>query len=706
MAKKVSKSLSFADLKKRTEKSLGENTFKSGAEFLEDSIEFVSTGILPLDIMTGGGFPKGRIIDLYGDYGSGKCVPLDVNVWTDLGLMTVREIFDYFGVVKDTLVTETEVSAELLNGYGNVESTTVFTTNGEQEVWELTTSDGRRVRSTGNHPHYVNGSFVDDSGMWVNTEEIKQGDRFQVPGVDMRSKPQRCWYDFTVEQAYVLGAMTTRGFLGSQGEPTLTLNTLTYSEDTPLETFFTQPGLNGMDLEPVSHVGSEDYTYGGKFANVGNFYRALGTLPSTPQDRIIPLNIRLNSSEIIAAYLAGFIESHGVWQENGDLTLTVESKNLAEQTQLLFAGYGINATISDEPFFRQVGLAQYCIRIADEYNEALQSALPSFFEGFYPTPVGPQKEASFDATETTVVAIKSLGDKPTFDFTMEETHTFLLNGVVTHNTGIALSALANAQKEGPCVYIDLEKAFDPGLAKLVGVDLDALEYVRIQSAEDCLNFVIDAVNTNEVPLIIIDSIAGLVPRALLEGEIGDAIVGKTQQYVSQAASVLAKSDSDTVIVGINQLRAKIGGGGFAFGPQSYATGGKAWKFYASQRLNVARIGSVKSGDAIIGHKVNIKGDKVRMAMPFQTAAFDVIYGVGVDNEGFVLDAAEELGFVKRSGSWYTDTRTGESLGQGKLKVTEMLREDRETYNSLKNAVMAEITGDALGGEDVEVADYD
>jgi recombination protein RecA len=256
-------------------------------------------------------------------------------------------------------------------------------------------------------------------------------------------------------------------------------------------------------------------------------------------------------------------------------------------------------------------------------------------------------------------------------------------------TSIAMKFIAQAQERGKCVLIDLENAFDPTMAENSGVKLDDLMVAQPDSAESALEIVEMVMGADDVAAVIVDSVAGLTPRAEIEGSYGDAHVGLVARLISQALRKLAAAQraegSDVIVVWINQIREKIGSMGY--GPQTDSTGGRGLKFWCSTRVEVARTGQVKQGDDIIGHTVKVKTTKNRFAPPFQTANFDILYDSGISNESTLLDLAINAGLVKKSGAWFADAETGENLGQGKVKVLELLREDRSLYERLMGQVL-------------------
>lgn len=256
-------------------------------------------------------------------------------------------------------------------------------------------------------------------------------------------------------------------------------------------------------------------------------------------------------------------------------------------------------------------------------------------------------------------------------------------------SSISLRLMAEAQKFGRCVYIDAENSFDPMIAASSGVDLDSLVVSQPESSEQTLEIIEMVLGADDVSAIVVDSVAGMVPRAELEGDYGDSHVGLQARLMSQGMrkinSIMQANESDVILVWINQIRDKIGVMGY--GPQTTTTGGRALKFWCSTRIDVAKVGQVKQGEEVIGHSVRAKIVKNRYAPPFRSANFDILYDSGISNESTLLDLAIAKGIIKKSGAWFADAETGENLGQGKLKVIELIREDKELYKRLLDTVM-------------------
>jgi recombination protein RecA len=247
-------------------------------------------------------------------------------------------------------------------------------------------------------------------------------------------------------------------------------------------------------------------------------------------------------------------------------------------------------------------------------------------------------------------------------------------------TTVALHAVANAQKAGGvAAFIDAEHALDPDYARKLGVDTDALLISQPDSGEQALEIADMLIRSGALDIIVIDSVAALVPRAEIDGEMGDSHVGLQARLMSQALRKMtgAINGSGTTAIFINQLREKIG---VMFGSPETTTGGKALKFYASVRLDVRRIETLKDGTDMVGNRTRIKVVKNKLAPPFKQAEFDIMYGQGISREGSLIDVGVDAGFVRKSGAWYT--YEGDQLGQGKEKAREFLRDNPDLAEEL------------------------
>lgn len=240
-------------------------------------------------------------------------------------------------------------------------------------------------------------------------------------------------------------------------------------------------------------------------------------------------------------------------------------------------------------------------------------------------------------------------------------------------TTVALHAIASAQKQGGiCAFIDAEHALDPEYAKALGVDIDALLVSQPDTGEQALEITDMLIRSGAISLIVIDSVAALVPRAEIEGEMGDSHMGLQARLMSQALRKItgALSQTGTTALFINQLREKIG---VMFGSPETTTGGRALKFYASVRLDVRRIESLKDGADVVGNRTRVKVVKNKVAPPFKQAEFDIVYGEGISREGSLIDMGVDHGIIRKAGAWYT--YNGDQLGQGKENARSFLRDN-------------------------------
>ena len=251
-------------------------------------------------------------------------------------------------------------------------------------------------------------------------------------------------------------------------------------------------------------------------------------------------------------------------------------------------------------------------------------------------------------------------------------------------TTVALHAVANAQKAGGiAAFIDAEHALDPDYAQKLGVDTDALLVSQPDTGEQALEIADMLIRSGALDIIVIDSVAALVPRAEIEGEMGDSHVGLQARLMSQALRKLtgALSNSGTTAIFINQLREKIG---VMFGSPETTTGGKALKFYASVRLDVRRIETLKDGTDPVGNRTRVKVVKNKVSPPFKQAEFDILYGQGISREGGLIDMGVEQGFVRKSGAWYT--YDGDQLGQGKENARAFMRDNPDLADELEKKI--------------------
>jgi len=263
-------------------------------------------------------------------------------------------------------------------------------------------------------------------------------------------------------------------------------------------------------------------------------------------------------------------------------------------------------------------------------------------------------------------------------------------------TTIALQAVASAQKNGGlAAYVDVEHALDPTYARKLGVDVDNLLVSQPDYAEQALEITSALIGSNAIDILVVDSVAALVPKAELDGEMGEAFVGVQARLMSQAMRKLTGtvSRSNTCLIFINQIREKIG---VMFGNPETTSGGRALKFYSSVRIDIRRIAAIKEGEQVVGNRTKVKIVKNKLAAPFREAEFDIMYGEGISSEGDLIDVGAEHNLIEKSGSWYS--YKGERIGQGRENAKQFLKDHKDASAQLEAEVRK-----ALGLTKVEPA---
>lgn len=273
-------------------------------------------------------------------------------------------------------------------------------------------------------------------------------------------------------------------------------------------------------------------------------------------------------------------------------------------------------------------------------------------------------------------------------------------------TTLALSVIAQAQKKGgTCAFVDAEHALDPSYAKKIGVDINNLLISQPDAGEQALEIADTLVRSGAIDVLVVDSVAALVPKAELEGEMGDSHMGLQARLMSQALRKLTAtvSRSNTLIIFINQIRMKIG---VMFGNPETTTGGNALKFYASIRMDIRRVGAIKDKEDVIGSQTRVKIVKNKVAPPFKTVDFDIMYGEGISKVGELIDLGVKAGIVEKAGAWFS--YNGEKLGQGRENAKQVLRENPALADEIERKIRAdaghltsELIGDDLPEENVD-----
>ncbi len=267
-------------------------------------------------------------------------------------------------------------------------------------------------------------------------------------------------------------------------------------------------------------------------------------------------------------------------------------------------------------------------------------------------------------------------------------------------TTLALSVIAQSQKKGgTCAFIDAEHALDPSYAKKIGVDIENLLISQPDAGEQALEIADTLVRSGAIDVLVVDSVAALVPKAELEGEMGDSHMGLQARLMSQALRKLTStiSRSNTLVIFINQIRMKIG---IMFGNPETTTGGNALKFYASVRMDIRRIGAIKDKDDVIGSQTRVKIVKNKVAPPFKTVDFDIMYGEGISKTGELVDLGVKAGIVDKAGAWFS--YNGEKIGQGRENAKTFLREHPDVADEIEKKIRADaghLTTEMIGSDE-------
>jgi len=714
-------------------------------------VEVVSTGSLALDLALGvGGIPKGRIVEIYGPEGSGKCLTADTHVWTDHGLETVEELFERCGQTASctSRVTDIqELGVRMVNERGELEPVVALTHNNRRPVLRLKLKSGRTISVTHNHPLRV----VDETGfiVWRQANKIKRGD--SVVSAAFGAVEAASGDGISEDEAVLLGYLVAEGSLSEESRLSFT------NWDREVAEEFTRlaEGLFGVE---VRNYYDKEYHIPGKAlrSEVAEKYdldyvRADG--------KKVPHCIRLGGHKIQRAFLSALFEGDGWIDKSSTIGLASASQQLASEVQLLLYGFGIPSTITAKynkkyerdywtvtinpavahRFMEEIGFRSERRSKQVDANFRRSDCDPRFeniphlgklltilrddaggdrefdrlFRDLLRTDINCECSRTrlgkvvawashheerlsvtsrsilaylrelVDARYTyeTVMEVADGGIQPTFDVVLPQTHSFVANGMLSHNTTVSLHVIAEAQKAGGLVsFIDAEHALDPAYAKALGVDIDSLLVSQPDTGEQALEIADTLVRSGAMSVIVIDSVAALVPRAEIEGEMGDSHVGLQARLMSQALRKLAGNvnRSNTILVFINQIREKIG---VMFGSPETTSGGRALKFYSSVRMDVRRIDSLKDGAEIVGSRVRVKVVKNKVSAPFKKAEFDIQYGFGISKEGSLLDVAIDEGIVRKSGAWFI--YGDDQLGQGRENAKTFLAENPDIATEIE-----------------------
>jgi protein RecA len=730
---------------KALERFLAEQNKKSPGEVMrlsDDSafsdVDAIPTGAISLDVALGcGGFPKGRVIEVFGPEMSGKCLTADTHVWSDHGLETIAELFARCGEQTDDAVKATDIThlnVRLVNEYGELEPVAALTHNGARPVRRLVLESGRHVDATHNHPLRVltaRGAIA-----WKNVGDIATGDL--VVSATFGSVESGGGTYLSTDEASTLGYMTAD--IAVPGSVTVARDTYlkllrqvivehSWQDDDAMDVF--------DEEECVQYLAAKN--------TGGNI---------DPYTVAVPHSVRTADSKTVAAFLAAVYEKGGR-NVDGRVTLTSTSALFAEQIQLLLYGLGIPATLDAERD-QQANIAAWTVTVnkksvarfetvikgrtdrsdgagSGELFEQVanlhgllgelveqcsdDSEIAALYADIVATSGSDRisrtdieriltwaERATFGAyaggivdnlkdlirvpyTFEKVVGTSELGVVATFDVVVPGTHSFIANGVLSHNTSLALSVAANVQKAGGNVgFVDAEHALNRQHAIDMGVNPDMMLITQPSSGEKAIEMVLDMVKSGAFDMVIVDSVAALTPQSEIDGDIDSERPGVHAKLMSRFMRLATGpcADNNTMLVLINQIRSSLS----SYGNPEVTTGGKAIKFYASVRIEVRSAASkkIERNKQVVGQTCVASVRKNKVGPPHRVAEYDLYFGQGISGESSLLDVAEAVGLVMRNGASYTEVLTSLKLGVGKETVKQKLAEDAELRERLTKAV--------------------
>ncbi len=681
------------------EKQYGKGAVMKLGEGVAEPVAAIPTGAISLDVALGiGGVPRGRVTEIYGPESSGKCLVAGTSVWTDRGLETIEEVFERAGQAASCTSRVTDVRDQDLravNEHGELEGIAALTHNNRKPVVRLTLRTGRTLEVTHNHPLRV----VSERGsvVWREAGRIQAGDT--VVSAAFGADEAASGDGLDEDEAVLLGYLVAEGSLTSRHAIRFT----TWDPEVGEE--FTRLARRVFDDAEVRCYEGREYAVPGKSVR-DELERRYGLGFGAAASKFVPRCVRTGGAKAQRAFLSALFEGDGWIHRSSTVGYASASETLASQVQLLLLGLGVPASLSKtwnaehERHDWTVTINPTCVApFLDVIGFRSRRRHEQVTASFRASGRDPQLESIpaiaglvrdrrddvggllaqryvFDRVER----VEDAGEQPTFDLMLPRTHSFLANGVLSHNTTVALHVVAEAQRAGGiAAFIDAEHALDPNYAKALGVDTEELLISQPDNGEQALEIADMLVRSGAVDVIVVDSVAALTPRAEIEGEMGDSHVGLQARLMSQALRKLAGtlSRSGTSAVFINQLREKVG---VMFGSPETTPGGRALKFYSSVRIDVRRIESLKDGNTAVGNRGRAKIVKNKVSAPFRQAEFDIAFGEGISKEGSLLDLGVDEGIVKKAGAWFT--YEGEQLGQGRENAKRFLKEHSDVADAI------------------------
>lgn len=742
----------------------------------ELNISTISTGCLSLDIALGrGGLAQGRVYEIFGPPSGGKCLGYDTYLFTEHGLLTIKELFALYNDPVCIAQKEKEHECGLKNEFGELETTSHFVWNGKRSVKRITTKAGFEVESTYNHKYRI---IDPDTGfvVWKKTEDITVHDYLLLNkfGKDVVVNDE-----ITEDEATFLGMLLAEGGLSRKNRVSFT-----NSDKDMIKLFsdlcnklynytnikYYNKGVSGsITLDEID--GNTDARVNSKEIRQ-SLYDNYGLDYVKSKDKNVPIKVRKSSNKVISKFLSAYFSLDGCYENDGSITASSASKELLMQVQLLLLNsFGIKSTVNSKHnkkydrdyyhlylgcedvvlFLEHIGFVlqnkndkfkkldinydsvnRSTMRWNFPYQSNLLRSLCRDVEGNrlsddiigrnisktrnkklshikiseildYFSKLNPGNTATMILNHLKMLQnyicdqvdnVVDIGEKPVFDVVMPETHSFVSNGFISHNTTLAMSIIAEAQKRGlNAVFVDAEHSADPELFKAMEVDIDKLELIELFVGDDNLDALELYLRTSNMDIAVVDSVSALIPRDEAEARMGDQFMGLLARLMGKALRKLTPvvAETNTLLIFINQVRYKIGG----YGDPTTTTGGVALDFYSTGRIDVSG-GEFKGTrieddfGEIIGHNTTFKIRKNKLAPPFREATIPLIYGKGYDRGWEILKLAIELGIIDLKGAYYY---YGEDkyFAQGEANAIEYINQNEDMYNEVRNKII-DMTG--------------
>jgi protein RecA len=641
--------------------------FKPTSSMVVD-VKTISTGSFSLDQATGvGGLPRGRIVEIYGPEGGGKCHKRGTGI-----LM-------YNGSIKK--VEDLKIGDKVM-GIDSLPRTIQRTVQGRGVMYEIKTKRQQSDSFVVNEDHVLS---LRSTHPQQNTQI---GDVVNISVKDYLTKSEyfkiyhqlyRVPVDFPNKETeidpYFLG-LWLGGSISTSGDITIRdQEIIDYLEQYAKKLNLSLQIRVDITNSVTASITRENKSGSNKAFNLVELLRVGGVL----DNKHIPDVYKINSRENRLKLLAGLIDSSGyaVGGTNNGLILYNNDKNLSEDVLFLARSLGFYASIRKHKAKLSTRDCETCLY--EVYIDGDYSEIPLLLKRRIPTDKGTTNSLCTGFT------VKKLGVDDFYGFILDGDHLYLLdNFIVNHNTTLCLSVVAQAQKLGDlCAYVDVENALDLGYAKKLGVDVNNLMVSQPNSAEEALNLVHRLISSKKVGVIVIDSVAALVPKTEDEGDIGTQTIGLQARMMSQAMRKLQAviNKTNTLVIFINQIRMKIGGGPTWGNPET-TSGGKALPFAASMRIDVRRIKTLKEDDLPVGILVKAKIAKNKVAAPFKTAEYYIIFGEGISLAADIFNIATTEGIIDKKGKtyWYGDQK----IGVGVKEALATLKQNKELLDTIHN----------------------